>query len=546
MTPFYLRNRSWALQTIGEEMRDLAFGLIIAAVAFLVFTNSLCNGFVWDDENVIKNNQALRASVGSLYNRVDTASKTELTPYYRPVALLTFLVEERLHGLDPFWMHFVNVLLHAANALLVYFLARSLLQDASAALLAGLLFAVHPINVESVNFLSGGRNTMLACLCALLTYLLHRKSIHHKRIILALFAALFFLAGLLAKEMAFAILPFIIAMEFKAYQDAAPGGLYQAVARLILYAGAALAYSLLRFNALSGAGVHMEILQGLGPRLLDNIYIIPRYLLSVLWPVSISAKYFVPDDFHLLALPLALAWICIISLLGWLLTRGRSATTLFGLAWFVVFLLPVSGVIAFPSAPLADRYLYAPAIGLWIILADQIKMAVPPGTGFRRYKTAAAMIVLFVMAGLSVAGTTYWKSDVALFTRIIDLYPDRAFGYHNLGCAYLDKVGDLDAAEKEFMKALSHDPVFPRLHTQLGYVRFLKQDFAGAIRYYNEAVKLNINDAEAILNRGIAFEKLGMLNEALTDYRLFLEVPVNELDRMIPFAEGRVRELSSR
>lgn len=524
----------------GKDRRDLFAGLLVAAIAFLAYANSLGNGFAWDDVTVIVKNQVLRGSPFALFSGIDSARDIELTPYYRPLTLLTFLIEERLHGLTPFLMHLFNVLLHAANAVLVYRLARLLLNDRYAALLSALLFAIHPINTEGVDFLSGGRNTLLACFFVLGACLLHRRSILRESLSVSAAGSLFFLAALFSKETALAVAPFILALETAPLRADAPGQRNRALARLAPYALCTVFYFFLRYSALSGAGVRTEVLPGIWSRLLDNLYIIPRYLLSVLWPPSLSPVYFIPDDLNLLALPLAAAWLGIAGVLGWLLTRGRSRPTLFGLAWLAAFWLPVSGIIPFPSAPLADRYLYLPAIGLWLVVADQ---AVRLAAG-RRSAAAAAALVLLVLAALTVARNPDWKNDITLFSRYVEQYPERALGHHNLGTAYLDIQGDLNQAEMEFEKTLALDPVFPRLHTQMGYIRLLQGDYEGALRHYTEAVMQNPLDAEALFNRGKSLENLGRHAEAVIEYKRFLSAPGNELAGARPLAEARVRELT--
>lgn len=525
--------------------RELIAGLAVAAIACLVYANSLGNGFVWDDDFVIVRNAALRGDALTLFRGIDTGRASELTPYYRPLTLLSFLVEERLHGLRPMPMHLVNVLLHAANALLVYLLARTVIARAGAAFFAGLLFAVHPLHSESVNFLSGGRNTMLACLFALSAYLLHHTSLRKggRMFPYVLGGALAYLAGLFSKETAAAILPFIVALEIPFLRSAV--GRSPALGRLAPYSAAFAAYLMLRHNALSGAGVAVEVFPGLWSRLLDNVFSIPRYLLTVIWPPSLGAKYFVPDDLHLYALPLVAAWLAILSALLWLLTRGRSRASTLGLFWAVAFWLPVSGVIPIPSAPLADRYVYVSAIGIWLVVADQVFRLLPAAGPRFPWGIAALALACTVLAAATVRRTMDWRSDIALFSSVVRQYPDRAFGYHNLGCAFLDKRGDLNQAERTFEKALSIDPHFPRLRTQLGYVRLLRGDYEAALGHYSEAIRNDFLDAEAHLNAGIAFDRLGRYDEAVAAYRRFLAMPGDELAGSRPFAEDRVRVLSA-
>ncbi len=522
----------------------LLIGLVVVAVACLVYANSLGNGFVWDDDVVIVANPALKGSALSLFSGIDVARSTEPTPYYRPLTLLTFLVEERLHGLTPYLVRLANVFLHAANAFLVYRLARRFFKDNYASLLAGLLFAVHPLNSEGVDFNAGGRNTMLACLFILAAYLCHERSARQGKAPGALAGAALFFSGLFAKETTIALLPFIGFIEIPALRKAVPAGRTRAALRLIPYAVGTVIYLILRSNALTGAGVRLEVLAGLGSRLLDNLDIIPRYLLTVVWPASLSPKYFIPDDLHLLALPLTAAWLCILGLLAWLLTRGRSPATHFGLAWLTAFWLPVSGIFPIPSAPLADRYLYIPAIGLWLVIADQATRFQPIREAVRKSIMVIAAVVLVALVAVTVRRNADWRSDVSLFSRVVEQYPERAFGHHNLGCAYLDKEKNLDLAEQEFEKALALDPFFPRLRTQMGYISLQRGDYDGALRHYTDAVMINPGDAEAHLNRAIVLEKLRRYAEAVTEYRLFLATPGNDLAGSRSMAEGKVLGLT--
>lgn len=526
-----------------ERNLALLLGLLIAVTALLIYANSLRNGFVWDDNVVIIANPASKGDALSLFRGIDTARSSELTPYYRPLTMLTFLIENRLHGLNPLPMHFINILLHAANAFLVYCLARSVIKDGYASLLAGLLFVVHPISTEAVNFLSGGRNTLLACFFALVAFLLHRRSIIKENISLAVAGAFFFLAGLFSKETGLMIIPFIAVQEIPSLRNFSRSG-YRAVVRLAPYVICTAIYMLLRRSALDAAGVRIDILTGLGSRLLDNLYIIPRYILTITWPFSASPRYYLPEDLHVQALPLIGAWLGIAVVLGWLLTRGRSRASVFGLSWLVVFWLPASGIVPIPSAPMADRYFYIPAIGLWIIVADQLSRLFRSAGEVSRYVTVAAVIVLLVLMMMTIARNPDWKNDVALFSLYVKQNPDQAFGHHNLGCAYLDTMGDLDAAEREFEKALSLDPQFPRLRTQMGYIQLLRGDFRSAVRHYNEAIVQNPFDAEAHLNLGMALERLGMHDEAIDEYRRFLAVPGNELPESRSYARERIQNLS--
>ncbi|MHB8882099.1 MAG: glycosyltransferase family 39 protein [Thermodesulfovibrionales bacterium] len=537
-------------------------GLFVVFIAWLVYINSLGNGFVWDDAKVILNNPVLQDGPLLLFSSVDTVSDAVLSPYYRPITYLTFLIEGRLHGFTPFLVRFFNVLLHSINAFLVYKIALSLYKGKYTALLAGLLFAVHPLNTESVDFNSGGRNTMLACFFILLAYLFHRRSIIQQSISGAFAGGVFFLAGLFSKETAMAVLPFIIALEIAPFRDNATHSRLKALGRLLPYAAATLCYLFMRWMTLSKLGVQTNIIPGLGiqkmqdmynipnfsTRLLDNLYIIPRYFLTVIMPTSLSPVYVVPDDLNLIALPLAAAWICIIGIFIWLFTRGRSQATIWGMSWLIAFWLPVSGIIYFPSASLADRYLYLPAIGLWLVIADQAVRLLPADKRARKYGVVAAMLVLLILSSLTVRRNLDWKNEIALFTQVVDQYPDDARGHASLGGAYYKERSHdgryLTLAEQEYEKALTLDPALQMVHTPLGSIRMMRGDYAGAVYHYTHALGIYPLDKEALINRGIALEKIGRQKEAIRDYRIFLSAPGKEFAEMRPYAEERLLEIS--
>ncbi len=553
------------LEKAGKDWRA---GLLVALLAFLVYANSLGNGFTWDDKSVILLNPLLRGTPLALFSSIDTTSDAQLLPYYRPLTLLTFLIEEQVHGLTPFAVRLFNVLLHAANAFLVYCLARLLIGDTFAALLAGLLFAVHPLNAEGVDYNAGGRNTLLSCFFILAAYLLYCKSVEKEKVSIALAGALFFLAGLFSKETALMILPFIVAAEIIHFRAPPTGTGLRAAGRLAPYVMGMAAYLLMRWITLSALGIQSGIIPGLSSqtfqsiylipslreRLLDNLYIIPRYLLNVVWPTTLSPRYIVPEDLHLLALPLIVAWLCIGIALGWLVTRGRSRATVFGLFWFIAFWLPVSGIVYFPSAPMADRFMYVPAIGLWIIIADQTARLFSSGYASRRYVMLTAALVLVTLAVLTTVRNADWKSDISLFSRLVEMYPDNPYGHAYLGMGfYAESKRDnryIDLAEQEFGKAMNVANIYQMeyaltVHIQMGHIRRLRGDYEGALYHYTEALAIYPSDREARLNRGITLENLGRYREAVNDYELLLATPgLSYLEGARSYAEERLRELS--
>lgn len=548
------RGREWS--------QDLWYGLFLAVLAFAVYANTALNGFVGDDHSVIRHNPVLQGSPLRLFSVIDRTSDTNYLPFYRPLTYLTFLVEQRLHDLTPSRMHLLNVILHALNTFLSYRLARVLFPYRAPALLVGLLVAVHPLHTEGVNFLSGGRNTLLACMFSLTALLAHRTGAVRNNAWAVLVASMSFLAGLLSKELALAVLPCLLLIEFNVLQTRGERWGARSTLRMLPYGAALSCYLAVRWVTMSRYGVQGGIVPGFGmpsaedaaavpdllSRLLDNLYILPRNLLTVIWPTALNPRHLVPHDLQSVALALAGAWLVLAGILAWLLTRGRSRATVFGLLWAAAFWLPVSGIIYFSDVTMADRFMYIPAIGLWIIAADQLSRARPAHQAGRYGTVAATVIALLCFAGLTVRRNMDWKSDLTLYTRMVEQYPDNPYGHYNLGSAYVDRKGpnDLQLAEQAFERARELDVGMSLVYTPLGYVRLEQGDFAGAVACYNKALAAVPEDRDARINRAIAYERLGMYQEALEDYRYYLSLTGhNNIPGSREYAEQKLRELTA-
>jgi hypothetical protein len=544
--------------------RELYIGLLIALTAFIVYANSLGNGLALDDHAVILDDRVMKGNALSLFMMVDAVADAQQLPFYRPLTNMTFLFDGRWHNFNPFYIRLFNVLIHSANAFLVYRLARLLFTDSRyAPVFVGLLFAIHPLHTEGVNFNAGGRITMMACFFAISAYLLHDRCILREKTSWAVFGALLFLAGLFSKEIGLMILPFIVVREFLGLRkNNSPVNRKRVIFRLAPYLVATTLYLVMRWLALSKLGLQSGILPGMGSttfesmyvttdfgtRIVNNMYIIPRYLMNVLWPTALANRYVVPDDINLLALPLFGAWLFIFSILGWILTKGRSSTSLFGLFWIIMFWLPVSGIVFVPGAPLADRFLYIPAIGIWITVTDQISRILPHNKKTARwYQYAPAALIFLVLASITVKRNLDWKSNFTLHTRFVQQYPDNVHARAGLGMVYYEPGArqNLAKAEDEFDKVVAIDSNFPMIHTYLGNINLNTGDLDDALYHYGKALEVYPLDKEAHLNRAITLEKLGRPKEAYTDYLFYMTLPGNS--DAIPggrqHAEQRMKEI---
>lgn len=508
--------------------------LILLLASTLPFVRVLVSGHVWDDYLVILSPDLLKGGWLELFRGIDSGRVTETTPYYRPLTLMLFRLERLIYSANPLGMHLLNLVLHVAVVFLLHRLGPIIGLGSHGSLAAALFMAVHPLNVEPVAFLSGGRNTLLAACFSLCAFILHQKGGRHSSPVRVVTVQFLFFLGLLSKESALMLFPLIIWQKWK------DGEGMKTIARgAIPWAIPLTLWFILRMTALQHAGVSLSLLPGLPARIAEMIFVIPRYLLNLAAPAWLSPKYFIPEDPNLFALPISFGWLALVAISFWIVRDGGRAGR-FGLIWALLFLVPVSGLVAIPSGLIADRYLYLPMVGISLAVGGMIERY------YRPMIIRAGALILFFFASISFFQTGIWKNDETLFTRVVERYPDQAFGFHNLGCYYLDRTRDLERAERMFDEALRHDPFFPRLQTQKGYVRFLRGDLDGALNHYTEALIQNPFDGEALVKSGEIFELRGDAAMALSRYERFLALPKSEIPWARPVIEERVRFLRER
>lgn len=507
--------------------------LFLALLTIAVYGNSLVNGFVWDDEFIIVNDPAIRDLSGAttLFLSPDVVK-----PYYRPLNRASYLLDYRLFGMRPAGFHAVNVLIHLLNVLLLYLLGLRFFRTAAPAVLAAALFAVHPVNAEAVNFLSA-RNTLLSLFFVLSSILVFHQGLTRGSWGRLVFSGLLWFLGLLSKEPAAIAIVVMAAMTF-----ALPGRRENLpklkIAFLLPHLVFAAAYAILRVLAVGGAVGSSNIIRGLLGRLAANFIVIPQYLWLVLFPSNLNIM-------HSLSAPafgdmpwLIPVWVAIV-ITAWLLLRSGSVPVFIGLLWLAINYLPISNIVPIPSATMAERYLYLPAIGLWIIAADR---------GYALYgklhnskALAAIAVVVVLLGGVTIHRNWVWKSDIALFSSVVRTAPGSSFGHFNLGNSLRD-AGDMEGAQQEWLETLRLDPTNSGSMTQLGSLAAAQGDLGKAEHWFRSAADADPHNAMAHFNLALVFEKTGRPEAAAAQYDFFLQnVPLEYRDYIPRAEENRAR-----
>ncbi|MFH0983927.1 MAG: tetratricopeptide repeat protein [Candidatus Omnitrophota bacterium] len=515
----------------------LIFLILITA---FVYSGSLANGFVWDDYAVIVDNGFIK----SWKNLPEVFSKAYLTPLaqvgqpgvpgsgevtYRPLVTLTYFFDYAVWKLNPFGYHLTNLLLHTANACLLFVFLGLLLADKRLAFLAALVFAIHPINSEAVSVVSF-REELLAVFFGLSSMIFFirkdRAPDSQKRRDHFVSLALFFLA-LFSKEMAVTLpLLLILCDYFFVFNFKGRELLKQSVSRYGAYFAVLFFYLLVWMTMNGGEKLGASVPFPGGSFYTNGLTmskIVTIYLGWLCWPVGIHVALaglepVLPVMTILSAeaiVSCAVPVFCVA--LAWAL-RKKAKEISFSIFWFFIALLPVLNIIPL-SCIMASRFLYIPMIGFAIALpcallrlAD-LKHGLPlSGVLTRCAKGFLIMMIVFFML-LTFLRNGTWKDNVSLWSEFVESYPDYPVTHTNLG-EELDLRGQFGPAVREYKTALSLNPQGADIYGRLGFIFGKKGYYAQAIEYFKKAITIDPKGLDFYYNLGVMGVKSERWGEA--------------------------------
>ena len=460
--------------------RKWILGLILG-VTLLTFANTVSNGFAYDDKTFILENQLLH----SLSN-IPTVLTKELwfyrvlqdkdpnkdngptTPYYRPAFSLFHMICWQLFKDTPAGWHIINVLVHLLAVYFVFLVLERFTGDLKLSAISALLFAIHPLRVESVAWICGVSDPFLAIFLLPSFYLYMRYRDEQKLKLLAGSLAFFFLAAF-TKEPAIALPIFIAAYEMFVVNQERP--LRERARPAIVYSAVFLVVSALYFVARYFA---------LGFALNNTAYkaypfyqvlltiplVIWKYLGLLVWPVNLSLFHWTemvksPADVRFL---LPVAGMIPLAVLLWRLRHSMIAR--FAILWFAINLLPVLNLSAFSEEFLVqERYVYIPSIGFSLLVAMGLaKIPVENWLRFASRRAAQVSVVallVLLLAGKSVALNTTWKNDMSVWFHGEETAPEQPISHFILGHKLINLSQFSKSAEQleEYMKLKSDNPI---------------------------------------------------------------------------------------
>jgi len=491
---------------------------LIILLTVVAYVPAMRGGFIWDDGLLISENRTVRASDG-LYRFWFT---TEAPDYY-PLAWSLWWLEWRLWGDSTTGYHVVNVLLHAVNAVLVWIILRHL--KIPGAWLAGLLFAVHPVNVATVAWISEQKNTlsMLFYAVAILLYLRFDEDGRWRWYGLSLAA---FLLALLSKS-AVVMLPVVLLgcvwwtrgkVRWKDFLRCGP------------FFGLSLVLGLVTiwFQYHQALGGYTIRAASFPSRLAAAGWVPWFYLYKALLPLNLTViypKWQIDASRWVSYLPGIILVGCLI--VFWWRRKTWGRPLLFGLGYFVVMLFPVLGFFDqgfYQFSLVADHWQYCSIVGaiaLSVAAGEMIFRRM--GEQRRCLGTVAGMAVLMVLAVATWRRGHVYADEETLWRDNVAKNPNAWLAHHNLGIA-LGQAGRIQEAIWHWEQALRIKPDYARTHYNLGIALGQVGKLADAIAHYEQALRIKPDYAEAHNSLGAALWQAGRIQEAIGHYEQALRI----------------------
>ncbi len=525
---------------LSRKLKSFMVCLFLAAAVWAVFGQTRHYGFVnYDDDVYVYDNPAIAQGL-SFHGVVRIFTHADAPGEWLPMTALSRMLDCQLYGLHAGGHHLTNILLHIATACLLFLLLRNLTGLFwPAAFVAG-VFAIHPLRVESVAWVTE-RKDVLSGLFFMLTLLCYARAVTGTqtgaapgRIVPRYYwlAVMFFVLGLVSKPM-LVTLPFVLLLldywplnRWAHYvSDVSRSrlqvwlGLFvEKIPFLLLSIAACVVTVQLQKKSLGSVQV-FDFSSRIGNAL--ETYV--AYLWQMLCPLGLAVFYPHPQNhFSILNAGLSLLVLCLISA-GVLAGRRKHPYLLVGWLWYLGMLVPVIGLLQAGEQARADRYTYLPQIGLYILVAWGAMDLAGAWRHGRAGLGFAATAILIALLGVAQVQASYWKDSVSLWTHTLACTTQNYLAHNDLGMA-LDSQGKAAEAIEQYEQAVQIMPGYINAHNNLGVALASQGRLAEAINQYAQALQLDPGRAEVHNNLGIVLAGEGRLTDAVEQYERALQL----------------------
>jgi tetratricopeptide (TPR) repeat protein len=462
---------------------------------------------------------------------------------YNPLTWLTHMIDCEMYGIKPAGHHFTNVLFHVVNAIFLFVVLRILTNTLWQSAFVAALFAVHPLHVESVAWVTERRDVLYGFFWILAIGAYIRYARYSASVVRYIIVVLAFAASLLSKSMA-VTLPFVLLLldywplerisvsepsvtdtKVKCHRSDIPkASLTRLIAEKIPFFVMSAVICAVTYTVNQRIGTISVVSRLPIASRIDNALVsYIKYILMMMWPKGLAVLYPHPIS----GLPKwqpVISFLILVAVSAAVIYAGRRRRYLaVGWFWYLGTLFPTIGIIQAGAQAYADRYSYIPLIGLFIIIA----WGLPDLLAKWRYKrillSTSAVIVVLALSICSFFQTRYWKDSITLFQHAVDVTRNNSQMHYNLGTA-LTRQGRLDEAIVQFRKAVKIKSEYPEAHFNLANALREQGSFDEAVNHYQLSLLARPDNAEAHNNLAIVLKLQGKTDEAIHHYHIALKI----------------------
>lgn len=501
----------------------------ILILTTILFSGITSNEFTnWDDDGYIINNTLIKDL--SPTGIMDIFSSYVLSNYH-PLTVLLFALELKVFGLDPSGFHSVSLVLHLINVVLVFFLFQLLGFRKKIIIPVCLLFAIHPMHVESIAWIAEQKDLLYALffIASLISYLVWIK--REKKPKWLILSIVFFALSLLSKSMA-VTLPLILIL-FDWYLDRLRSK--KEVLEKLPYFVLSILFGIIAIISQS-EGNAMDITRNVS--IIDRIFLtcygVIFYLYKLVLPLNLSAIHYYPTKtgnflpFYYYLMPIVI--LAIIYLIY--KTKSNKKIILFGTLFFLGSISVVLQIIPVGDAIVGERYTYIPYLGLFLIVSFYYtKLREVKKTSIKRIRQWIYTLSLAYLCFLCISTfqrIKVWEDGISLFTDVIQKDPDNYSAYVVLANSYAAK-NKYPEAIKNFDKAIDLNDQYIDTYMYRGRIKMLSGKLKEALEDYNYVIGKNPDNSKAYTNRGIIYTKLGDYKNALADLNKALSLDPQDI-----------------
>ncbi|MDP2860875.1 MAG: tetratricopeptide repeat protein, partial [bacterium] len=492
---------------------------LISAIGFILYLPSLFFNFTYADDNVlILDNQVFFKSISNIPTSFKEAllfAVPSLAAYYRPVLLISFILDAQIGGTAPFVYHLSNLIFHLTASILVYLFLCRIGYNKDLSFIFALVFTVHPLLTQAVAWIPG-RNDLLLAIFVLGSFIFLIDFCKDNKGYQAFLHLLFFALALFTKESAIVlILIFIMYFILIKPSKVTIKNLFIPMAWLSIF----ILWFLVRKTALNNS-THLLMLD-VFKSIIVNFPALVIYVGKLFFPLNLSAF----PDMHNSTKIYGFLVIAVFVIALFFSKEKRYNFIIFGLSWFLLFLLPTFlPLSAFKDIQFFEHRIYVPMIGFIILILeiDFIKK-------LDIRKRINALIITLILLILSVTTLSYsetFRNDLNFWENAVKFHPNSPIAHNSLGGAH-QAHGLLLEAETEYKKSLELDPKQKMVHSNLGVIYMDKNMLREAEEEYKKEIALNPLFDKVYFNLARLYYKQGRLKEAEESRKKLLEINPN-------------------